>query len=182
MRALVSVKQLRVEIVEQVVAHQRGGDLNRFGGPEGVDVERAEAQSFFEVFDDVLVVGARTVLAPDVDSGKVAVVGDQNAVTVLSEFFVFLEQQHLFAMLAWSLGAGLHVLAHHDVAPRMGPFGVGVLEEKLAHFESLFDGFPVLKLGDLPLDRRYDRHGQDITIAPVFKVFDELDEVKAAVA
>ena len=117
-----------------------------------------EAQTVFEVFDDVFVTGARTVRAPNVDGRPVVVIGNHDTVAVAAELFVFLEQHHLLAVFAGGVGPCLDRLAHDDVAPWTGPFGVGVLEEKFAHFESVFDRVPVRNPDKLALDRRRNRH------------------------
>lgn len=182
MAALVAVEQLGVEKVQQVVTHQGGRHENCLGGPEAVHVERAESQSFFEIFDHVFVFGARTVFSPYFDGGKFMVVGDENAVTVLPKLFILLEERHLLAMLPGSAGPGFHVLAHHNVAPGPRPFRVGVLEGKFAHFETFLNAFPLGNLRYPPLDGLRDRHGQNVGMPFAFKVFDKLDEIKSAVA
>ncbi len=182
MTALVPIQQLGVEKVKQVVTHQGGGHENRFGGPKAIDVERAESQPFFEIFDHVFVVGARTILTPHFDGGQRMVVGDVNAVAVLPKLFILLEEHHLLAVLARSAGPGFHMLTHHNVAPGSRPFCVGVLEGKRAHFEAVLNAFPLGNLRYLPLDGLCDGHGQNVGMPFVFKVFDKLDEIKSAVA
>src|SRR3989304_6410943 len=173
------VKDVSVEVMDQVVKYQH---IENHGGlccPEAIHGECGQSEAFFEVFDDVFVVGPGTIFSPDPLCFSLLIVGYHQAHAVILPLIHLLEKRGLFARGLGPCGYGL---PDHNIASWSIPFGIQVLKSKFPYFNAWRHRLPALYRHNGSLKNGKDGSRDDVEVALFLKVLYEFNVIKTTVA
>ena len=153
------VQNRSIQVDNQVVEYQGNHGKHRLSSPKVVHIKALKAVAIFEILYYILIIGTGAVGSPDLIWRCLCVIGDHDTESVLTPVDEIFKEARLRAQGCGTMG---DCLAHHHVSPGLCPLPVTVLKDKLTYLNALCCGVPLFYLEDFSLNRRGDRHGNDI--------------------